>query len=103
KASRRRLGVAAREWSHYAASRWANLVPLAVEFRMGGRNPGGSEPADDRNLAADVRPGSARTKHLGNLRSSSRASPSIRRGVTSVVPGRVTCKKRAKGKYPTSL
>jgi uncharacterized membrane protein HdeD (DUF308 family) len=58
---RRRLGLAPIECAYHSAARWADLVPLAVEFGVGDRNTGGREPADDRNFETDVRPGSAET------------------------------------------
>jgi hypothetical protein len=61
-ARRRWLELVADERDHHPAARRADLVPLAVQFRLGYRNAGGREPADDRILAANVRLGSTETR-----------------------------------------
>ena len=46
--------------SHHPGAGRVDLVPLAVEHRVGHRNASGRESADHRNHAADVRPGRAK-------------------------------------------
>ena len=57
---RKRLRVAADERTNHAAVGRTDLVSLAVEFGVGHWHAGRREPADDRDLAADVWPGGAK-------------------------------------------
>src|SRR5271168_3819043 len=67
-ARRKRIRLATGECTDHAFAGRADLVPLAVEFGVGNRDTGRSEPADDWIFAADVWSCSAETgKSRGGL------------------------------------
>ena len=56
------------QWDHHCSTWRDDLLSLALEFRLGHRDPCWIDTLDDRRDAADVRAHSAKARHAGNTK-----------------------------------